>query len=217
MTFKGIAVKALLSYIVVIVLLVACFSVAAPEPAIVVKPGVWTLETRFEQPRQIVLSSSAGQQRYWYLILTLNNLSGQDVDFYPRAELMTDTFQIVPAFKGVSDVVFSKVKSRHQGRFPFLQLIEDAGNKVLQGQDNTIDVVIFWPNFDPAAKGFDIFISGLSNETVTVDHPIDTDQDGNPAKVYLRKTLQLSYTLGGDPAFRSEQKLSFEGKNWVMR
>ncbi len=196
--------------------LVSCLALAAPEPAIVPKPGDWTLEVRFEQPQQIVLPGAI-QQRFWYVILTLTNKSGKDVDFYPACELITDTLQVVPAVKGTSAVLFEKIKNRHQGRYPFLQLLENAGNKALQGEDNAMDIAVIWPDFDPNAKTVNIFISGLSNETVAVDHPVDKDQDGKPVKIYLRKTLELSYTLGGDPAFRSDQKLKFESKRWVMR
>jgi hypothetical protein len=201
---------------VIAAVLVSCLALAAPEPAIVPKPGDWTLEVRFEQPQQIVLPGAV-QQRFWYTILTLTNKSGKDVDFYPACELVTDTLQVVPAIKGTSAVLFEKIKNRHQGRYPFLQLLENAGNKALQGEDNAMDIAVIWPDFEPNAKTVNIFISGLSNETVAIDHPVDKDQDGKPLKIYLRKTLELSYTLGGDPAFRSEQKLKFESKRWVMR
>ena len=35
--------------------LVACLSIAAPQPAIVPGPSEWTVQTRFEHPRQITL------------------------------------------------------------------------------------------------------------------------------------------------------------------
>jgi len=201
---------------VIAAVLVSCLAMAAPEPAIVPKPGDWTLEVRFEQPLQIVLSGAV-QQRFWYTILTLTNKSGKDVDFYPACELVTDTLQVVPAIKGTSAVLFEKIKNRHQGRYPFLQLLENAGNKVLQGEDNTMDIAVIWPDFDPNAKTVNIFVSGLSNETVVVDHPSEKDQDGQPVKIYLRKTLELTYSIAGDPKFRSDQKLKFESKRWVMR
>ncbi|MHC4361609.1 MAG: hypothetical protein ACYSTZ_02185, partial [Planctomycetota bacterium] len=69
-----------------------------------------------------------------------------------------------------------------------------------------------WPDFDARAKGMKIFVSGLSNETVATDHPIAKDK-----KVYLRKTLELSYDLRGDPALRSDAKLVYQNKRWVMR
>jgi len=199
----------------VVVLVATSLYAAVPEPAIVPAPGDWTLEVRFEHPQQIILPGT--HQRYWYMILTLTNRSGVDVDFYPTCVLMTDTLQLVPAIKGVSAVLFEKIKIRHQGRYPFLQLVENVSDKILQGEDNTVDIVVIWPDFDPNARGFDIFICGLSNETAVVYNPVQTDADGDPVKVYLRKTLRLGYKLSGDPAFRSDQKLTFEGKSWVMR
>jgi hypothetical protein len=206
--------KALLSGILLLALFGVCL--AAPQPAIVPKPGDWTLEVRYEQPQQMVLEGAV-QQRYWYVILSLTNKSGKDVDFYPACELITDTLKVVPAIKGTSSVLFEKIKNRHQGRYPFLQLLETADNKMLQGQDNAVDIAVIFPDFDPNAKSISIFITGLSNETIAVDHPTEKDQDGKPVKIYLRKTLELSYSLAGDPAFRAEQKLKFEDKRWVMR
>ncbi len=95
--------------------------------------------------------------------------------------------------------------------------MENASNKILQGKDNTVDIAICFPDFDPNAKTVDIFITGLSNETAVVENPAVKDKDGNPEKVYLRKTLQLTYSIAGDPKFRPDQKLKFESKNWVMR
>ncbi len=189
---------------------------AAPEPAVVPKSGDWMLDIRFENPEQIALDGK-NPQRYWYIILSLTNKTGKDVDFYPAAELITDTLQVVPAIKGTPDVLFEKIKNRHQGKYPFLQLLEKTGDKILQGQDNTVDIAVIWPDFDPNAKGVSIFVTGLSNETVAVDHPTEKDKDGNPVKVYLRKTLQLDYSIAGDPKFRADQKLKFENKTWVMR
>ncbi|MFA5252453.1 MAG: hypothetical protein WC454_07700, partial [Phycisphaerae bacterium] len=186
------------------------------QPAVVQKTGDWMLDVRFENPQQITLEG-ATPQRYWYTILTLTNKSGKDVEFYPVVELVTDTLQVVGAIKGTSAVLFEKIKNRHQGKYPFLQLLENTGDKILQGQDNTVDVAVIWPDFDPNAKNVSIFITGLSNETVAVDHPTDKDKDGNPVKIYLRKTLQLDYSIAGDPKFRSGQKLKFENKTWVMR
>jgi hypothetical protein len=202
---------------IIAVLLVNSLALAVPEPAVVAKPGDWTLEVRFSQPEQIVLESAGPQQRYWYIILSLTNKSGKDVDFYPQCELVTDTFQVVNAVKGTSAVLFDKIKNRHHGMYPFLQLLENVGNKILQGEDNTVDVAIIFPDFDTNAKNVNIFISGLSNETAVVDHPTVKDNDGKPVKVYLRKTLQLSYSIAGDPKFRNDQKLKFENKQWIMR
>ena len=198
------------------IIIFSILAFAAPEPSIVDKPGDWTLNVRYDQPQQIVLEG-AQKQRFWYIILTLTNKSGKDADFYPECTLVTDTLATVPAEKGVSAVLFDRLKTRHKSKYPLLELLENAANKILQGADNAKDIVIIWPDFDPKAKSVDIFIAGLSNQTVAVDHPTKKDADGKPVKIFLRKTLQLTYAISGDPAFRSEQKLKFVEKRWVMR
>jgi hypothetical protein len=208
---------------------------AAPQPAIVQRPGQWTLETRFEQPQQLVLPYGVnGETRFWYMILTVTNRTGQDVDFRPRCELMTSTFQIVPAGVGVPSVVFDKIKERHQSQYPFLEAlgkvetrlvrsadktkVPGAENLLLQGEDNTRDIAVIWPDFDSRAVSFKVFITGLSNELAVINHPVVADPNtGMPIKVFLRKTLQLDYNLRGDPAIRSAVELVYKGKSWVMR
>jgi hypothetical protein len=217
----------ILHFDIYILIFFPCVSLAAPEPAIVQGPDEWTIDVRFEHPQQIILrlsgekhrkvSPSGEPKRYWYTIITLTNKTKHDVDFYPKCELMTDTFEIIPAGKGLPAAVFEQIKKRHQKRYPFLESLENAGNKILQGEDNTKDIAIIWPDFDVQANGIKVFIAGLSNETVAIDHPTAKDETGKAVKVYLRKTLELSYKLGGDAAFRSKAKLTYEGKRWVMR
>ncbi len=212
--------KNALSGILTVLAVWVCVAVAAPEPAIVPALGVWTIEVTFENPQQISIRRGGPHgkpERFWYVIVTLTNNTGQDVEFYPKCDLLTDTFEVLGAVKGASPALIGKIKARHQQKYPFLEPLETVGTKVLEGEDNVKEVAVIFPDFDAKAKGVKIFISGLSNETVAVEHPVRKDASGGPVKVYLRKTLELSYKLGGDPAFRAEQKLEFEGKRWVMR
>jgi len=192
---------------------------AAPEPAIVQGPGLWTLDVTFEHPQQMVLQSGTQGKlrRFWYTLITLTNKTNDDVDFYPKCELMTDTFQIIPAGRNVSPVVFEQIKRRHQNKYPFLEPLEKAGNRILQGEDNTKDIAIIWPDFDVQAESIQIFMTGLSNETVAIAHPVKKDQTGRPVMVFLRKTLELSYSLRGDPALRSDVGIAYKDKRWIMR
>ena len=199
--------------------LATCVCMAAPEPAIIPAPGQWTVDVEYTHPQQIVLRRTSDNQpvSFWYVILTLTNNTGKDVGFYPKCDLMTDTFQIIPAGKSISPVIFEHIRKRHQKRYPFLELLDKTSNKILQGEDNTKDIAIIWPDFNFQAKSIKVFITGLSNETAEVDHPVATDNQGKPVKVYLRKTLELSYNLKGDPALRSAINLAPEEKRWVMR
>ena len=191
-----------------------------PEPAVVQTSKQWTLDVVYDQPRQITLKLPGEKEskRFWYIILTLtNNNSFTDAAFYPSCELMTDTFQIVPAGKGVRGEVFRQIKLKHQGGYPFLERLDYVDNKILQGADNAVDVAIIWPDFDANAKEVTLFIAGMSNETKAINHPTKKNASGNPEKVYLRKTLALKYTIGGDPKLRASAALRFKKKSWVMR
>ena len=200
-------------------LFIVCISQAAPEPATVPLSNLWTINTEFTHPQQIIMQNESTKQlkRYWYIIITLTNNTDHDVDFYPNCELMTDTFQVIPAGKGVASIVFERIKERHKNTYPFLTYINEADNKLLQGEDNACDLVIIWEDFDNKAQNIKLFIAGLSNETAVVDHPVAKDQESRPIKVYLRKTLELSYNINGDPALVSGVKLQFDGKRWIMR
>jgi len=203
----------------VVCVVVACVCMAAPEPAIVPGPGDWTVDVTFEHPQKITLEPGLGgkPRLFWYLIMTLTNKTKRDVDFYPQCDLMTDTFQIIPSGKSTPTVVFERIKRRHQGRYPFLEPLEKVDSKILQGEDNAKDIVIIWPDFNAQAKNIQVFIAGLSNETAVIDHPVAKDNTGNPVKVYLRKTLELSYALKGDPTLRSFVEMAYKGKRWIMR
>lgn len=201
----------------ILVLMLVCLPcIGAPEPALVQGPGDWTVDVKFEHLRQIELRSGRGSapMRFWYVILTVTNNTGRDVEFYPKCELMTDTFQIVPAGSKTPAEVFKHIKKRHDMAYPFLEALKPSGVKLLEGEDNTRDIAIVWPDFDSRAKGLKLFISGLSSETAMVEIPSGEDQS---KKVFLRKTLELDYAISGDPKFRSIPKLSFEGEGWVMR
>ncbi|KPK88977.1 hypothetical protein AMJ80_10400 [bacterium SM23_31] len=200
-------------------LFIVCISQAAPKPAVIPVSNIWTINTEFAHPQKIIMQNESTNQlkRYWYMIITLTNNTGRDVDFYPNCELMTDTFQIIPAGKGVASIVFERIKERHRNRYPFLKNFNTADNKLLQGEDNACDLAIIWEDFDKKAQNIKVFITGLSNETAVVEHPVAKDQERQPIKVYLRKTLELSYDIKGDPALISGVELQFNGKRWIMR
>jgi hypothetical protein len=206
-------------HVICFVVALAGAALAAPQPAVVQKTGDWTINATFEQPQQILLRSGVDDKpvRFWYLIMTLTNKTGQDADFYPQCDLVTDTFQVTPAGRGVTPPVFELIKKRHVDRYPFLESLEGAGNKILEGQDNAKDVAVIWPDFDMRAGSINVFITGLSNETAVVGHPVAKDEQGRPTKVFLRKTLELSYKLRGDPALRSSVEVVYQGQRWVMR
>lgn len=205
--------------ITAIILFVSVKAFSAPQPAIVPSTNQWTLNVVFNQPQQITvkLPGETKARRLWYIIVTLTNNSDIDVPFYPACELMTDTLEVLGTYNDTEGIVFDKIKRRHKKKYPFLEPLELAENRILQGQDNTKDMVIIWPDFDAKAKNISLFLAGFSNETVAVEHPTEKDVDGNPKKLYLRKTLELQYSIAGDEKLRSSGKFAYKGKRWVMR
>jgi hypothetical protein len=198
--------------------LAAFFCIAAvPKPAIVQKPNEWTADVRYTHPQQIIFNNNNKPVRFWYTILTVTNKTNRELEFYPRCEVVTDTFQLLTAANGTPQEVLDLIKKRHSSTYKFLELLEQTSNQLLVGEDNAKDIVIAWPDFDLQAKNVNIFISGLSNEIAQINHPLQKNDDGSPAKIFLRKTLQLNYDLGGDPVFRNETKLDFKFQSWIMR
>jgi hypothetical protein len=198
-----------------------CISLAAPEPAVVQGPDQWTLNATFTHPQSIELRQASDNKtvRFWYMIITLTNNTGRDVDFFPKCDLATDTFQITPAGKGVGSIVFDRIKERHKSKYPFLEYSGKTDNKILQGEDNAKDIAVVWQDFDHDAKKVNIFITGLSNETVEVEYPAKDSENSQeePNKVYLRKTLEIKYDIKGNPASTSGAVLEYISKTWVMR
>jgi len=39
-------------------------------------------------------------------------------------------------------------------------------------------MVVIFPDFDPNARGISLFLAGLSNETIAIDHPTKNDENG---------------------------------------
>lgn len=202
-----------------ILALSACLSFAAPKPAVVQSPMQWTIDTEFTHPQKVFIRRTSDNKPivFWYIIITVTNKTGDDVDFFPKCDLMTDTFQVIPEGKGVTSAVFEQIKKRHKGRYPFLESLGQADTKLLEGEDNTKDIAVIWSDFDENANKIALFITGLSNETAAVNHPIAKDENGRSQKIFLRKTLEINYAVKNDPASRSGVSVSYKGKSWIMR
>lgn len=192
---------------------------SAPNPAIVPTEDLWTVDVKFTHPKQIVMPfrGNIQSQRYWYTIVTITNNFNEDIHFYPKCDLMTDTFQIKSAGTDVGKMIFNKIKIRHQGQYPFIEFLQKTETIVRQGEENAKDIAIIWSDFDTQARSVKMFLTGFSNETVIVEHPVQKDKNNMPLKVFLRKTLELSYKIEGESESRSDKNLVYSGKRWIMR
>ncbi len=198
---------------------------SAPKPSLV--PVAWELDFQYSPPQPITLRLP-GQERpqtYWYMLYTITNQTGKDRIFVPEFVLYTDTGQVLRAGEKVRSSVFQAIKKRHNR--PLLLDKESITGRILQGEDNAREGVAIWRDFDPQARGFDVFVGGLSGERVRVKLPAPVkvtvvDASGKEKRVVkteitLVKTLHLQYRLPGEAAARDRTKVEAVGKAWVMR
>ncbi len=197
----------------------------APEPGIV--PTSWELEFEYRTPQPITIQMPGRKEErtFWCMLYTVTNRSGADRIFVPGFSLYTDTGQVIRSGERIPAAVFLDIKKRHNN--PLLVDMASITGTLLQGTDNTRDGVAIWSDFDHEARGFDVFIEGLSGERVKIKLPRPivetvTDENGKEKKVtktevVLSKTLHLRYSLLGEAAARSADTPKFLKKEWVMR
>ena len=185
----------------------------------------WELKIQFDVPRAVQLRPSPTEpfKTYWYMHYTVTNRTGKDRIFVPQFDLYTDTGQVIRAGQRIPSSIFRQIREM-QGS-PLLRDTIDMVGKLLQGEDNAKEGLAIWPDFAPKAGTIDIFIGGLSGETVVVKlpRPIRTGKRRGAATgppqttIVLAKTLHLSYKVPGEAAQRPFITPKRVTKTWVMR
>ncbi len=213
--------------VLLIGLAVAWVAVAHSEPA--PRPNVvsatWELEFKYQAPKQLTLTLPGWKRprTFWYMLFTVKNRSGADQSFVPEFDLYTDTGEVLPSVGGPS-LVFIEIQKLQNN--PLLRRLSSFG-KLLQGADNAMDGVAIWNDIPADARGFDVFVGGLSGEeaAVKLPTPVMVEERGDDGKVRqvardkvtLRKTLKLTYGLPGERASRAANPPKLLKKSWVMR
>ncbi len=172
-------------------------------------PVSWELNFKYGPVERVYVDVDGKPTAFWYVRYTVTNNSGRDVLFTPSFELVSDTGESLQAFKNVPNSVFDKIKGLYKNTL--LMSPTDIYGKLLQGEDNAKDGVIIFPNIDPDARNFKLFVMGLSGET--------TDKVINPITnkpVLLQKTLELDINIPGQ-AINREPASKVTGSKWVMK
>ena len=120
--------------------LITSMAVAAPQPAIVQGPGLWTAKVTYEPLRQIQYQPNARTQpqRYWYTILTIENPSQDDVQFYPKFDLVTDNRPGDPRPDvQVPSGLYVKLLQNFSNQYPLLKALPSLINE-LAASDNLL-------------------------------------------------------------------------------
>lgn len=194
---------------------------AAPQPS--TAPNSWELTFRYEDPKRIpvMLPGKGKPVVYWYMVYKVQNDTEQEVDFYPSFELVTDTLQVVPSQIRVSPEAYQAI-ARQAGN-ELLVPPEKASGRLLRGEDQARYSVAIWPDFDPEARSFRVYVSGLSGEVTRLINPsFDPEKpvsERNQPYFLLRKTLEIPYKLPGSPVTRDavRPRRVPDGQNWIMR
>ena len=190
-----------------------------PVPAALPAADVWQLDVEFHgNPEQleVLLPGDKEPTRFWYLVYTITNNTGIDVDYYPTFEVMTNTFKLYEAGKVPSKPVYKAVEKLYKKSVPLLEPEIQVAGRILQGEDNARDCVCILDDFDPNATSIKLFISGFSNETITKE-VADDKNEKKTKKVLLRKTLMLEYTVPGDVNNQGSKVMLYRRKEWIMR
>lgn len=165
-----------------------------PEPNPI--PVSWELKFEPSSIQRINVTIDGEARTFWYMLYTVVNQTGQDVDFHPeivrvneiesevpaeKAESAPDRaprLTVDPAIVGVRSEVFQAIARRHRRTHPFLATPVSAISRLLQGRENALTSVAVFPDLDPRVSRFTIYFSGLSGEVVTRPNPMYRPDSG---------------------------------------
>jgi len=195
---------------------------AAKRPLALTK-AKWELKFRFQDPQRMSVIEPGRSEPvvYWYMLYAVENVGTREVDFYPEFELVTDTLKVIRGESKVSSEAFRAVKRRAGDEL--LTPPEKVIGRLLCGRDRAKRSVAIWRDFDPKAKKFKIYVSGLSSEKTRLKNPVfdpaKPESKKNKRYFLLRKTLEIPYKFPGSGSLRSlavpERVTDKQG--WVMR
>jgi hypothetical protein len=205
----------------IILIATATVLIGEPKPDVIPEKGIWQLDVHLNGHPKLLNIKLPGEEItscFWYALMTVTNNTGKDIEFYPQAELYTNTFQTLIAGKDIRKTVFDTIRDKYSRTIPFL-LSQDRTTTILrQGKDNAKDLVLIFKDFDAKATSVQIFISGLTNESKYVALKSKGENNKNKTKqVLLLKNLQLKYMVTGKHEDLFNRKLRYKNREWIMR
>ncbi len=170
---------------------------AQPKPS--PTPISWELTFRPSPLTRIEVDTGSGPQTYWYMIYTIVNATGKDIDFFPEVVRVGEVndaggkepagsqpagsggLLVDEALMGMHPKIFEAIKQRYAKTHPFLVSPVEAIGRLLQGNDNARTSVIVFEDLDPRVTKFTIYFGGLSGETVTMPNPMVDSKAPKPS------------------------------------
>lgn len=182
----------------------------APRPSLVTRS--WQIDFQNSIPHRLIVVRGKGAAqhviKYWFMTYTVVNNTHKDLFFNPQLELMADNGKILEPVAAVAPRLFKKIKAVSAS--PFLINPMLIAGRLLQGADNAKQSVVVFTNLPPVARGFRVFVSGLSGETAVQKDPVTGDN------IVLHKTLVLHYWIPGHSIHMTPKPILLSHK-WVMK
>ena len=178
-------------------------------------PDIWVMPFEFRNPRYIMVDvPGEGRKLIWYMTYRVFNPSDKPRRLIPQFTMVTDKGKV---FK---DIVLPSaeqaVRLREDPTRPLFNSVTISKTPVpptpKEGKPIIRDGVVFWEGIDMKnTKGFDIFVTGLSNGYHRATHPKTKEQ------TLLRKTLRLKFSKPGDELYPDPKEIRFVRDAWTYR
>lgn len=196
---------------------VACTAQAEiPKPS--PYPISWELNFDHSKPKRIVVDvpGESAPKAYWYMTYTVTNKTDKEQTFLPIFQLVTKEGKVIRSDNNIPEKVFDAIKDREH--IKYLEPYTKVAGELRIGDDQAKDSVAIWEEPEAKMGTFQIYVGGLSGESVFLKNDKgeqEKDADGKP--IILRKTLQLTYQIPGDEIRPGEDPVIEKSHDWVMR
>lgn len=194
---------------------------AAPQVGVV--SSSWELDLAFHDPQRISmrLPGDARETTFWYLLYTVTNDTGREVEYYPSFDVVTDKLDVIEGGLGISPSVYDAIEARHKKVYPFFVEPKRVFGTLLQGEDNAVTSAVAFKRLPQEVNHFTVYVGGLSGEIVrVVNRTFDSarpESKDNQRVFTLRKTLAISYDIPGDVHTRRQATPVRTRQEWVLR
>jgi hypothetical protein len=163
----------------------------------------WQLNCSVDRPWLLVVNDPAGGSRYACVVtFRVTNACDQPVFYFPQFTLTTETGKL---YRNVVDFAAERVAKARLHR-PLATAVELMGE--LKPGETKEGLAVF-PQPDPAADHFELYVGGLTNEYKVVE------RDGQSA--VLRKVLVVEFYRPGDAYDVYLDKTYTVESRWVWR
>jgi hypothetical protein len=192
-----------------------------PEPS--ATPVSWEFKFEFLDPRRIEVQvpGRPGPEVFWYMVYTVTNPGPRTHRFFPTLQIVTEDLQVINTDTGIDPIVFNTIRELHHITHKYMVSPTQAIGELKAGDDNSIESVAIWRDFNLTANTYKVYIAGLSGETRLIRNPsFDPSKppsEENPKFFTLRKTLEIDYTLPGSPLARPFVESERGAMRWIMR